>query len=196
MAICHVSKRRQSSQLCTYHNPIAYIQVRFEKEGDYTFQYIIDRKFPGRKPGISKIKSVLKEIAEITGVIPGVTTTHCYVGTERSVAPFHTEDANLLSLNIMVEGEPKEWWFIPSSNSKKFEEFLIRRNHEAEVGCPNVPSHKNIFPNPSELAKNNIDYYTFQQKPGDAVITAPNAYHGIINTGLNTDVAINFAKLF
>ena len=188
--------RRQHSNVTKNFDVSKFLTTMFEKEGDYTFQYIIDRKFPGRKPGISKIKSVLKEIAEITGVIPGVTTTHCYVGTERSVAPFHTEDANLLSLNIMVEGEPKEWWFIPSSNSKKFEEFSIRRNHEAEVGCPNVPSHKNIFPNPSELAKNNIDYYTFQQKPGDAVITAPNAYHGIINTGLNTNVAINFANLF
>ena len=191
--------RHQHSKVTENFDGRKLLTDMFEEKGEFPVYYVTDikiPKFPGRKPGISKIKSILNNISEITNVIQGVTTTYCYVGTEKTVAPFHTEDANLLSLNIMVEGKPKEWWFIPSSNSKKFEEFLNKRYQKNEVGCPNVASHKDIFPNPSELAKNNIDYYTFQQKPGDVVITAPNAYHGIINTGLNTNVAINFANLY
>ena len=46
-----------------------------------------------------RIKSVMPKL---TRCIPGVTNPYYYLGSHKIMAPFHTEDANLLALNIMI----------------------------------------------------------------------------------------------
>ena len=122
----------------------------------------------------------------------GVTEPWFFIGSRKSIAAFHTEDSNLLSLNIMVEGLPKQWFFIRPGHAKKYENFL--RSRYPGKPCLNVASHKDTFPDIRVLKKEGIEFYTFTQYPGDVVITGPEVYHGIINHGTNINLAVNFAN--
>ena len=44
------------------------------------------------------------------------------------------------------------------------------------------------------LAKHGIRFFTFQQKPANVVIVGPGVTHGIINHGININVAVNFGN--
>ena len=56
-------------------------------------------QYQGKGVDFGQMKSVMPKL---TRYIPGVTNPYYYIGSRKSMAPFHTEDANLLALNIMI----------------------------------------------------------------------------------------------
>ena len=42
-------------------------------------------------------------------VVPGINTTHLYIGTTASRFCYHTEDGGLVSVNFLWHGAPKVW---------------------------------------------------------------------------------------
>ena len=45
--------------------------------------------------------------------ISGITTPFAYIGSWGSHFTWHTEDMDLYSMNILIEGAPKVWYCVP-----------------------------------------------------------------------------------
>ena len=189
-----------------------FLKQAFENKKPFTVINCNDQEYEefkesGCNLGLENIKSSLNDIVPDS---QGLTIPYFYVGFSKSVAPFHTEDSNLLALNVMIAGKAKDWFFIPPRCARKYEDFIDRfykcecqpgeycRGSNEHINrdkqCTNVASHKDVFPDLSYLKKEGIEYYTFKQLPGDVVITGPDVYHGIVNTGVNFNWAVNFSN--
>jgi jumonji domain-containing protein 2 len=125
--------------------------------------------------------------------LPGVTTPYLYFGMWASVFCAHTEDMNLLSINYLHAGAPKYWYAISPQNAKRFESLCESRFVHASHSCREFLRHKRYLLSPAILIKAGLPFTTTIQRPGDAVITMPGAYHFGINLGFNVAEATNFA---
>ena len=201
----------------------------FKKGFGITTKEFLHQAFVGRKPlkmtycndqediesGKSGFDLGLKNVNLHTSlddyILPesqGISIPFFYIGFTKSMAPFHTEDAKLLALNVMISGKAKDWFFIPPRFARQYEKFVekyyrcecqdgkhcrgVKGHIDRSKNCTNFASHKDVFPDLLSLEEEGIQYYTFKQLPGDAVITGPDVYHGIVNTGLNYNWAVNF----
>ena len=133
------------------------------------------------------------EPGEPAGRLPGVTTAYLYFGMWGSVFSAHTEDMNLLSINYLHAGAPKYWYAIDPKASKRFESLATSLFPAAARDCADFLRHKRYLISPTILHKHGIGYTTQVQRPGDAIITFPGAYHFGFNTGFNVAESTNFA---
>ena len=53
--------------------------------------------------------------------LPGVTSAYLYFGMWGATFAAHTEDMNLLSINILHAGEPKYWYSISAKDSSRYD---------------------------------------------------------------------------
>ena len=53
--------------------------------------------------------------------LPGVTSAYLYFGMWGATFAAHTEDMNLLSINILHAGEPKYWYSISANYSSRYD---------------------------------------------------------------------------
>ncbi len=87
-------------------------------------------------------KGHLEQAVKIKGKLKGVDTSYGYIGMEYfywilsfstnilgtgvagSLFAIHTEDANLCSVNVLLSGASKVWFFVPFSERESFEAYL------------------------------------------------------------------------
>merc|ERR1719401_1007878 len=125
--------------------------------------------------------------------LPGVTSAYLYFGMWASTFCAHTEDMNLLSINYLHAGSPKYWYAVAQEDSKRFESLARSHFSTAATECPEFLRHKCFLLSPTILRKAGIKFTTCVQRPGDAIITFPGAYHFGFNTGFNIAESTNFA---
>ncbi len=130
---------------------------------------------------------------EEDGSMPGVTSSYLYFGMYAACFAAHTEDMNLLSINILHAGDPKYWYAVDKADSARFESLLQSYFPSDAAKCQDFMRHKRFVVSPAILKKAGISYTTAVQRPGDAMITFPGCYHFGFNTGFNVAESTNFA---
>jgi hypothetical protein len=125
--------------------------------------------------------------------IPGVSSAYLYFGMWRSLFAWHTEDADLYSLNYLHFGAPKFWYSIAPCHRERFETLLRGRFPELSSSCPEFLRHKEFLVSPTILHQNGIPFYRSMQYPGEFIVTYPGSYHSGFNCGFNCAESTNFA---
>ena len=125
--------------------------------------------------------------------VPGVNSAYLYFGMWASAFAAHTEDMNLLSINYLHAGSPKYWYAVAQEDAKRFESLARAHFVGPASECHEFMRHKRYVLSPAILKKAGIKFTTCIQRPGDAIITFPGAYHFGFNTGFNVAESTNFA---
>ena len=117
----------------------------------------------------------------------GISTPYLYVSRVDSVSPFHLEDANVRSINWLLQtltpGGVKVWFGFHNRDITRVQEILS--TFSASDKCPVFWRHKHHWMDLAIFASHNIPVYKTVQYPGDIIIT--NSFH---------QVAIKCLKLF
>lgn len=115
------------------------------------------------------------------------------IGTQGSIFPLHTEDEDLLSVNIHLYGDVKIWRIIPPKYYEQvIDQIQSKINHEYP-NCNNPLRHKNIFVRTDWLENRQIPFETVHQEPGEMIILLARTFHQGFNVGNNVAEAVNFA---
>ena len=122
----------------------------------------------------------------------GISASYCYMGSNSSYFPLHTEDRDLAAINFLHYGKPKIWIII--SKTQKMEKIILESLKNANLlpECDNIFWHKDYLLTREFLHVNKIEYQTLRQKPGEFVVTFPRGYHFGFNTGLNFAESVNW----
>lgn len=136
-------------------------------------------------------QSCLKHVEATTGI----TVPWLYFGMTLSTFCWHVEDHHFYSVNYHHFGDPKVWYSIPASYSKKFEEVMRRRLPHLFDAQPDLLHSLVTILSPAVLKEEGIPVYRAEQHPRSYIITFPNAYHAGFNTGFNCAEAVNFAPV-
>lgn len=110
-----------------------------------------------------------------------------HIGEEFSSTPFHREDANFWSCNI-VEFGWKLWIII--RDTVKFEQF-IKKNWQTN-DCRNFLRHLDLMLSPSLLRQEAIAFDIYCAGRGEMIITPPGVYHQVLNYSPCIALSINF----
>jgi hypothetical protein len=113
-----------------------------------------------------------------------------YVGMWRSFFPFHTEDVNMFSINVLHVGAPKFWYGVPPAETKRVEN--LARSTWPEEKCHELMRHKTKLFSPMRLKQAGISFVRGVQQKGEIMITWPSSFHGGFNAGFNVAEAVNF----
>jgi [histone H3]-trimethyl-L-lysine9/36 demethylase len=153
---------------------------------------LFDAKLKGWQ--MSDLNTILTRTLHKNGAsIPGVSSAYLYFGMWRSFFAWHTEDADLYSLNYLHFGAPKFWYSISPSHRKRFETLLQGRFPELFRSCAEFLRHKELLVSPTILQQNGIPCYRTMQYPGEFIVTYPGSYHSGFNCGFNCAESTNFA---
>jgi jumonji domain-containing protein 2 len=125
--------------------------------------------------------------------IPGVTSPMCYVGSWRANFAWHTEDADLYSINYLHTGAPKSWYCVPPAARARFESAAAAYFPQLARSCPAFLRHKDIMISPTVLRQHGIPFTCTVQRAGEFVVNTAGAYHCGFNHGFNLAEAVNFA---
>ncbi|KAF9167737.1 hypothetical protein DFQ26_003321 [Actinomortierella ambigua] len=125
--------------------------------------------------------------------ISGMMVPWLYVGMCFSTFCWHNEDHYTYSINYMHWGEPKTWYGIPSSDALKFEETMKQAVPELFEQQPDLLFQLVTMLSPERLVANGVKVLAIDQRPGQFVVTFPQAYHAGFNHGFNFAEAVNFA---
>uniref|UniRef100_A0A7S1XSV0 JmjC domain-containing protein n=1 Tax=Phaeomonas parva TaxID=124430 RepID=A0A7S1XSV0_9STRA len=126
--------------------------------------------------------------------VPGVNSPMIYVGMFASLFAWHTEDADLFSINYLHTGAPKSWYAIRSADARRFESFASAAFQDKENECREYLRHKTSLLSPTLLRKRGgLEVTTVVQRAGEFVVTLPGSYHAGFNHGFNVAEATNFA---
>lgn len=125
--------------------------------------------------------------------IPGVQTSFVNVGMEGTFFCAHTEDSNIASVNVLLEGAPKVWYILPYKEAHKFRK-LFGELEGGNMVCKTSINHKCFVISPWILAKNGIKFTKHIQYPGEIMFTLYGAYHFGFNCGLNVCESANIAS--
>lgn len=106
---------------------------------------------------------------------------------------WHYEDLMMYSLNYMHEGHGKVWYGIPSYHREKFERLAKDKLASRFKEDPNLLLDINVMINPAYLVENGVHVYRTLQKPGEMILTFPEAYHQGVSVGFNIAEAVNIA---
>lgn len=128
-----------------------------------------------------------KEDVGIEGHHPGINTPWLFIGQPKSFFPWHLEDGNLQSINIMLEGQPKYWFGVRNSDIGKVEDIL--RGTQEAANCPSFFRHKSHYIDLRLFYDKKIPIFSCIQEPGDIILT--NSFHQGFNVGYNVNWAIN-----
>jgi hypothetical protein len=84
-------------------------------------------------------------LEDTIGTVPGVHTPWMYVSQGHGT-PFslHSEDMNLVSLNVLLKGDSKVWTSIASHHHEKFENMILADLGIKKKKCDDVIRHENL----------------------------------------------------
>ena len=116
-----------------------------------------------------------------------------YAGAWRARFAWHTEDADLHSINYLHTGAPKAWYCISPAHRARFESLACSYFAELARACPAFLRHKDILISPTLLRQSGIPFTTTVQRAGEFVVVLAGAYHAGFNHGFNIAEAVNFA---
>ncbi|KAI1314367.1 hypothetical protein EDD11_002232 [Mortierella claussenii] len=125
--------------------------------------------------------------------ISGMMVPWLYVGMCFSTFCWHNEDHYTYSINYMHWGDTKTWYGIPASDAVKFEETMRESVPELFEQQPDLLFQLVTMLSPGRLVKNGVKVVAVDQRPGQFVVTFPQAYHAGFNQGFNFAEAVNFA---
>ncbi len=125
--------------------------------------------------------------------IKGVTTPWLYFGMLFSTFAWHNEDNFMYSINYLHRGAPKQWYGIPGSKDKKFEDVGKKHLHELLNVDPALWFNITTMLSPDILRRGKVPVTQLVQEPGDFVVTFPKSYHAGFSYGFNMGEAVNFA---
>jgi len=106
---------------------------------------------------------------------------------------WHYEDIMMYSVNYMHEGEGKIWYAIPAKDREKFERLAKSKLAILFDDDPNLLHNINVMINPTYLEANGVEVFRTLQKPGEFILTFPEAYHQGVSVGFNVAEAVNIA---
>ncbi|KAK9446984.1 PLU-1-like protein-domain-containing protein [Limtongia smithiae] len=135
-------------------------------------------------------KSLLRHIKTD---VSGMTVPWLYVGMVFSTFCWHSEDHNTYSINYQHFGETKTWYGIPGADADKFEDAMRRAVPELFEQQPDLLFQLVTMLSPKRLIEENVRCHVIDQRPGEFVVTFPQAYHAGFNHGFNFNEAVNFA---
>lgn len=186
------------------------VETRMEKEALKFLYSISDFDCTrGSNLEISDVESLIQSLVKKRYIdsISGVTEPWTYVGSAGAPFGYHPEDSDLPSLNIQLHGATKLWCFIHPEDRNRLDD-MISKHHKVKKQdkkgriihdqtdryCSSYLRHKSTFLPLWLLKKWYINFTIVCQRPGDLIITMPNAIHGGINAGYNINVAMNVAS--
>jgi jumonji domain-containing protein 2 len=111
--------------------------------------------------------------------VPGITNPMMYVGMWRSFFPFHTEDVNMFSINVLHLGAPKFWYGIAPGETKRVES--LARSSWPDEKCSELLRHKTKLFSPMRLKQAGIPFVRGVQHEGEIMLTWPSSFHGGFN---------------
>ncbi|XP_045024637.1 lysine-specific demethylase 4E-like [Daphnia magna] len=112
--------------------------------------------------------------------MPGINTCQLLLGHAMSYTGWHVENVNLPSINYHHSGKPKYWVVVAEKYGVLLKEFFRK----------NIPSFYEECRSANDPP---IPFHCFKQCKGDYIITFPEAFHFVVNFGLNVAQATNFA---
>jgi len=125
--------------------------------------------------------------------ISGMMVPWIYVGMCFSAFCWHNEDHYTYSINYHHWGDTKTWYGIPGADALKFEDAMRRAVPELFEQQPDLLFQLVTMLSPGTLMKEGVRCYVVDQRPGQFVVTFPQAYHSGFNHGFNFCEAVNFA---
>ncbi|KAF9179557.1 hypothetical protein BGZ50_006854 [Haplosporangium sp. Z 11] len=125
--------------------------------------------------------------------ISGMMVPWLYVGMCFSTFCWHNEDHYTYSINYMHWGETKTWYGVPASDALKFEDTMRQTVPELFQQQPDLLFQLVTMLSPERLVANGVKVVALDQRPGQFVVTFPQAYHAGFNHGFNFAEAVNFA---
>ncbi len=125
--------------------------------------------------------------------VKGVTIPWLYMGMLFSTFAWHNEDNFMYSINYLHRGAPKQWYGIPGSKDKKFEDVGKQHLHELLNIDPSLWFNITTMLSPDILRRSKVPVTQLLQEPGDFVVTYPKSYHAGLSYGFNMGEAVNFA---
>ncbi|KAK9316935.1 PLU-1-like protein-domain-containing protein [Lipomyces starkeyi] len=125
--------------------------------------------------------------------VSGMTVPWLYVGMIFSTFCWHSEDHYTYSANYQHFGATKTWYGIPGADADKFEEAMRKAVPELFEQQPDLLFQLVTMLSPKRLIEEGVRCYAIDQRPGEFVITFPQAYHAGFNHGFNFNEAVNFA---
>ncbi|KAG0319065.1 hypothetical protein BGZ99_005323 [Dissophora globulifera] len=132
-------------------------------------------------------------LSHIKTDISGMMVPWLYVGMCFSTFCWHNEDHYTYSINYMHWGETKTWYGVPASDALKFEDTMKAAVPELFEQQPDLLFQLVTMLSPERLVANNVKVVALDQRPGQFVVTFPQAYHAGFNHGFNFAEAVNFA---
>ncbi|KAF8341476.1 PLU-1-like protein-domain-containing protein [Cantharellus anzutake] len=125
--------------------------------------------------------------------ISGMTVPWTYVGMLFSTFCWHNEDHYTYSINYMHWGETKTWYGIPAEDAEKFETAIKKEAPDLFEAQPDLLFQLVTLMHPERIREAGVRVCAVNQRPGEFVITFPQAYHAGFNHGFNFNEAVNFA---
>ncbi|KAF9394568.1 hypothetical protein BGX21_010311 [Mortierella sp. AD011] len=125
--------------------------------------------------------------------ISGMMVPWLYVGMCFSTFCWHNEDHYTYSINYMHWGDTKTWYGVPASDALKFEDTMRKAVPELFEQQPDLLFQLVTMLSPERLVENGVKVLALDQRPGQFVVTFPQAYHAGFNHGFNFAEAVNFA---
>ncbi|KZL67080.1 lysine -specific demethylase 4c-like protein [Colletotrichum incanum] len=117
------------------------------------------------------------ELSQFT-TIPGGNSDYWHAGCLSSGTPWHKEDANWRSVNLVCSGL-KLWVVIPAHYTARFEGF-VKQNWRTN-NCAQFVRHLSLFIGPTTLREAGIEFNFHCAGPGDMIVTNPGEYHMVAN---------------
>ncbi|KAL7324720.1 hypothetical protein PS15p_209870 [Mucor circinelloides] len=106
--------------------------------------------------------------------ITGVMVPRLYVGMCFSALGWHSEDHYTYSINYMHWGETKTWYSVSGYEASRFQDTMREAVSELFEQQPDLLSQRATMLSPERL-KEDIDVYAVDQRPGQFLVTYPQA---------------------
>ncbi|KAG1089430.1 hypothetical protein G6F42_019976 [Rhizopus arrhizus] len=117
-----------------------------------------------------------------------------YIGSCFSAFGWHNEDHYTGSISYMHWGETKTWYSVSGYDSAGFQDAMRKTVPELFKQQPDLISQRATMLSPERLKKKDVPVYAIDQRPGEFVVTYPQAYHSGFNHGFNMSETVNFAN--
>lgn len=128
--------------------------------------------------------------------IKGINVPWLYCGSMFSTFCYHAEDLNMMSINYMHESEKgggKIWYGAPPGpGALAFEAAMRTSVPELFQTQPHLQFELVTMVSPVELRMRGASVCRAVQRPGEFILTFPQAYHGGFSLGYNVAEAVNF----